>query len=130
MRIGELAKSAQTRVDTIRFYERIGLLPKAARTASNYRNYSGIHVERLAFIRRCRGLDMSLDEIRELLKFCDEPHRQCNAVNELLDRHIIEVETRILGLQKLARELRRLSSVCRAPARARDCQVLKALRAS
>ena len=128
MRIGELARSAQTRADTIRFYERIGLLPKAARTASNYRTYSGIHVERLAFIRRCRGLDMSLDEIRELLKFCDEPHRKCGAVNELLDRHIVEVERRIHGLQKLARELRRLSTVCRSPAKAKDCEVLKALR--
>ena len=130
MRIGELAKSAQTRVDTIRFYERVGLLPKAARTASNYRTYSHIHIERLAFIRRCRGLDMSLDEIRELLKFCDEPHLKCSAVNELVDRHIIEVESRIVELQKLARELRRLGSICRTPSRAKDCQVLQALRAS
>ena len=130
MRIGELARSAQTRVDTIRYYERVGLLPKAARTASNYRDYSVMHFERLAFIRRCRGLGMSLDEIRELLKFCDEPQRKCGAVNELLDRHIAEVESRILRLQELVRELRRLSTVCRTPARAKDCQVLKALRAS
>ncbi|MGD2140413.1 MAG: Cd(II)/Pb(II)-responsive transcriptional regulator [Burkholderiales bacterium] len=130
MRIGELAKSAQTRVDTIRFYERVGLLPKAARTASNYRSYARIHAERLAFIRRCRGLDMSLDEIRELLTFCDEPHRKCGAVNELVDRHIIDVESRIAQLQKLARELRRLSTVCGSPVKAKDCRVLQALRAS
>jgi len=129
MRIGEFARSVQTPVDTIRFYERVGLLPKPERTASNYRRYSRAHVERLAFIRRCRGLDMSLDEIRELLTFCDEPHRKCGAVNELVDRHITEVETRIIELQKLAGELRRLSTVCRTPAKAKDCRVLKALRA-
>ena len=130
MRIGELARSAQTRVDTIRFYERIGLLPRPERTASNYRRFSRVHVERLAFIRRCRGLDMSLDEIRELLTFCDEPTRKCGAVNELVDRHIMDVESRIVELQTLARELRRLSKVCRTPARAKDCQVLRALRAA
>ena len=130
MRIGELASSVQTRVDTIRFYERVGLLPKPGRTASNYRSYSSVHAERLAFIRRCRGLDMSLDEIRELLTFCDEPHRKCGAVNELVDRHIVEVESRIVELQKLARELRRLSTVCRTPAKAKNCQVLQALRTS
>ncbi len=130
MRIGELARSVQTRVDTIRFYEKVGLLPKPKRTASNYRAYSNSHAERLAFIRRCRRLDMSLDEIRELLTFCDEPHRQCSAVNELVNRHIIEVESRIVELQKLARELRRLSTVCRSPAKAKDCQVLQALRLS
>jgi Cd(II)/Pb(II)-responsive transcriptional regulator len=130
MRTGELAKSVQTSVDTIRFYERVGLLPRPERTASNYRSYSRVHVERLAFIRRCRGLDMSLDEIRELLKLCDEPHRKCGAVNKLLDRHIIEVESRILEMQELAGELRRLSTVCRTPAEVKDCQVLKALRAS
>ena len=130
MRIGELARSVQTRVDTIRFYERVGLLPKPGRTASNYRSYSDVHAERLAFIRRCRRLGMSLDEIRELLTFCDEPNRKCGAVNELVDRHIIEVESRIVELQKLARELRRLSTVCPTPAEAKNCQVLQALRAS
>lgn len=130
MRIGELAKSVQTPIDTIRFYERFGLLPKPARTASNYRTYSDIHAARLAFIRRCRNLEMSLDEIRRLLQFCDEPQRQCDAVNDMIEKHILQVESRIGGLQSLARELRQLRAVCRAPAKAKNCQVLKVLRTS
>lgn len=130
MRIGELAKSVQTPVDTIRFYERVGLLPNPARTASNYRSYSSVHADRLAFIRRCRSLEMSLDEIRGLLQFCDEPQRRCNAVNDMIEKHIIQVESRIVGLQSLARELRQLRVVCRAPDKAKNCEVLKVLRRS
>ncbi len=128
MRIGELARSAQTPVDTIRFYERVGLLPNPARTASNYRSYSSVHAERLAFVRRCRDLDMSLHEIRMLLQLCDEPQRGCNAVNDVLEKHIVQVESRISELQCLARELRQLRTLCRAPAKAKYCEVLKVLR--
>ena len=71
MKIGELAKAAQTQTETIRFYEREGLLPAAPRTDSNYRSYGQAHVERLTLIRRCRALDMNLDEIRALLKVWD-----------------------------------------------------------
>ena len=128
MRIGELAKRVQTSVDTIRFYERAGLLPKPGRTASNYRTYSSVHIERLAFIRRCRSLDMSLHEIRSLLRLCDEPTRRCDSVNDMLDVHIVQVELRIDGLQSLSRELRQLRAVCRAPGKAKNCQVLNILR--
>lgn len=128
MRIGEVAEVTRTPVDTIRYYERLGLLPKPGRTASNYRAYTSGQVERLNFIRRCRSLDMSLDEIRELLVFCDEPQRHCHAVNDVLDGHIRQVEDRIGQLQRLARELRQLRAVCRAPGTAADCRILGRLR--
>ena len=73
MKIGELAKAAHTQVETIRYYEREGLLPETARTDGNYRMYAEEHVDRLSFIRHCRGLDMTLDEIRVLLRFKDAP---------------------------------------------------------
>ena len=73
MKIGELAKATGTQTETIRYYEREQLLPTAKRTESNYRVYDGSHVERLAFIRHCRSLDMTLDEIRVLLHFKDAP---------------------------------------------------------
>lgn len=130
MRIGELAKSVKTPVDTIRYYERVGLLLQAERTASNYRSYSNAHADRLAFIRRCRGLDMSLAEIRVLLQMCDEPQRRCGAVNDMLDEHIDQVEARILELQRLAGELRKLRTVCSTPHKAKNCPVLKILRSS
>ncbi len=66
MRIGELAKATDTQVETIRYYEREALLPKPERTDGNYRVYASEHVERLSFIRYCRGLDVTLDETRVL----------------------------------------------------------------
>ena len=85
MRIGDLAESTGTAVETIRFYEREGLIPAARRAENNYRVYTDAHVERLAFIRHCRNLDMTLDEIRTLLRFKDAPTRNCGDVNALLD---------------------------------------------
>jgi Cd(II)/Pb(II)-responsive transcriptional regulator len=101
MRIGELAKLADSDVDTIRYYEKIGILPKAARTEGNYRHYGEAYVERLRFVRHCRALDMTLDEIRVLLRFRDTPEANCAAVNELLDEHIGHVATRIAALTEL-----------------------------
>jgi Cd(II)/Pb(II)-responsive transcriptional regulator len=128
MRIGEVADQTQTPVDTIRYYERSGLLPTPARTSSNYRSYSAAQVERLSFIRRCRGLDMSLDEIRSLLVFCDQPQRRCHEVDTVLDDHIRHVDQRIEELNRLARELKQLRAVCRAPGSAANCRILNTLR--
>jgi Cd(II)/Pb(II)-responsive transcriptional regulator len=128
MRIGEVATLTETPVDTIRYYERQGLLPAPARTGANYRAYSTAQVERLHFIRRCRSLDMSLAEIRSLLVFCDQPQRHCQDVNTVLDEHIRQVEQRIEELTRLARELKQLRAVCRAPGKAEHCRILTTLR--
>ena len=95
MKIGELAKATGTQTETIRYYEREQLLPAATRTESNYRVYDDSHVERLAFIRHCRCLDMTLDEIRVLLHFKDAPCENCGAVDALLQAHIGHVVSRI-----------------------------------
>jgi Cd(II)/Pb(II)-responsive transcriptional regulator len=128
MRIGEVAEKTQTPIDTIRYYEREGLLPAPSRTAANYRTYQGVHVDRLNFIRRCRQLDMSLEEIRALLAFCDRPASRCDLVNTILDEHIQHVEVRMSELRRLAKELRDLRAVCRAPGSADDCEILIQLR--
>jgi Cd(II)/Pb(II)-responsive transcriptional regulator len=130
MRIGELAERTFTPVDTIRYYEKAGLLPAVDRSASNYRAYGPAQVQRLNFIRRCRALDMSLEEIRALLDFCDVPSRDCGEVNTLLDEHLAHVETRLRDLQRLARELRQLRSACRSPGAAEQCRILLDLRQS
>ena len=88
LKIGELAQRTGTQVETIRYYEREGLLPEPARSEGNYRLYDKAHTERLSFIRHCRSLDMTLDEIRALLKFRDAPNQECGEVNALLDEHI------------------------------------------
>lgn len=127
MKIGELAKATQTPTETIRFYEREGLLPAAPRTASNYRRYGPAEVERLGLIRRCRALDMNLQEIRALLAIWDAQGPQCGEVNALLDAHLGHVSTRIRELEALRDELQALRQRCAAASRLADCGILQDL---
>lgn len=127
MKIGELAAVSDTGVETIRYYEREGLLPEPARTESNYRCYGEEHVTRLRFIRRARGLDMSLDEVRVLLRFKDSPHENCRDVNGVLDEHIGHVSRRIKELRALEKELKRLRAQCGEAREAQECGILEGL---
>lgn len=127
MKIGELAAAIGTQVETIRYYEREGLLPTPTRTEGNYRVYDHAHVQRLAFIRHCRCLDMTLDEIRVLLHFKDAPTENCGEVDELLDEHIGHVVSRIKELKALERELRALRAACSEGRSAADCGILGGL---
>src|SRR5215467_7836580 len=105
MTIGELARTTGCGIETIRYYEREGLLPKTTRTNGNYRRYGEQHVRLLSFIRHCRSLDMSLNEIGILLKFRAGSQENCGEVNALIDTHLRHVEGRIEELQGLEREL-------------------------
>jgi Cd(II)/Pb(II)-responsive transcriptional regulator len=127
MKIGELAKRTGCLVETIRYYEKEGLLPEPSRSDGNYRLYGKTHVERLQFIRNCRSLDMSLNEIRRLLKFRDAPEENCCEVNVLLDEHIGHVADRISALKKLQRQLRELRTLCQKTQAAKDCGILQTL---
>lgn len=127
MKIGELAEASGSAIETIRFYEREGLLPSAARTVSNYRIYDQSHVDRLVFIRHCRSLDMALDEIRVLLRFKDAPDRPCDEVNEVLDTHIGHVASRIRELKVLEKHLKVLRARCHETQTAGHCGILKGL---
>lgn len=127
MRIGELAKRTGCEVPTIRYYEREGLLPPLARTEANYRIYGEAHVERLLFIRHCRSLDMTLDEIRVLLRYRDLPEESCDAVNDLIDEHIGHVVDRIAALRELELQLRDLRARCHESQQTRSCGILEAL---
>jgi Cd(II)/Pb(II)-responsive transcriptional regulator len=112
MKIGELAKAAGTQAETVRYYEREGLLPEPARTGSNYRSYGESHLARLSFIRACRALDMTLDEIRALLRFKEAPAENCRAVDTLIDEHARHVAERIRELEALQAELKALRARC------------------
>jgi Cd(II)/Pb(II)-responsive transcriptional regulator len=127
LKIGELAKRTGSQVETIRYYEREGLLPAPARSEGNYRLYGPSHAERLQFIRHCRSLDMTLDEIRSLLSFRDAPEASCSAVNDLLDKHIDHVATRIRELQALQKQLKGLRSLCHSTQAVKDCEILQTL---
>ena len=130
MKIGELALAALTQVEPIRYYERAGLLPQTPRSEGNYRIYGPEHVERLAFVRRCRSLDMTLDEIRVLLRFNDEPQAECGEVNALLDEHIAHVATRIRELCQLEKQLKALREQCAGVREAAHCGILNELKQS
>ena len=127
MKIGELARLAGTKVVTIRYYEREGLLPETTRTEGNYRMYGNAHAERLTFIRNCRSLEMTLDEIRVLLRFKDSPSENCGAVNELLDQHVGHVTSCIRELRRLERQLRDLRDLCLEARDAECCGILNEL---
>lgn len=127
MKIGELAQASATTIETIRFYEREGLLPHAARTQGNYRIYENYHVERLVFVRHCRSLDMALDEIRQLLMLKDSPQDTCADVNDLLDEHIGHVAQRMGELRTLQRQLKALRERCSEETAAQTCGILKQL---
>ena len=127
MRIGDLARSTATPVQTIRFYEQQGLLPPPRRAENNYRVYVEAHAERLAFIRQARGLDMSLDEIRVLLRWQAQPGADCGAVNALVDEHIQHIATRIRELRALERQLKALRAQCRQASDTAHCGILVGL---
>ena len=127
LKIGELAKRTGCLVETIRYYEREGLLSVPLRSENNYRLYDELHAERLQFIRHCRSLDMTLDEIRHLLQFRDAPEQNCGEVNALLDKHIGHVVDRIAQLQDLQRQLSELRSHCHSAQAAKDCGILQGL---
>ena len=130
MKIGELSAASGTTIESIRFYEREGLIAEPGRTDGNYRVYGDEHVQRLVFIRRCRSLDMALDEIRVLLAFKDAPSANCGDVNTVLDEHIGHVTSRVQELRVLERQLRELRSQCHSIESGADCGILKQLSGS
>lgn len=112
MKIGELAARTGCQPVTIRYYEQAGLLPVPPRSEGNYRVYTRAHEERLLFIRNCRALDMSLDEIRQLLDYQDNPSGDCSEINALVEAHIEHVSSRIKVLQQLQDKLVGLRQRC------------------
>lgn len=129
MKIGELAQVAQTTVETVRYYEKEGLLPEPARTAGNFRMYGTEHVERLRFIRNCRALDMSHEEIHTLLDLADQPADGCGAINAVFDQHIAHVDERIRELAHLKQQLGALRERCVSEQAVHACGIMKGLAA-
>lgn len=126
-RIGDLATRLSVGVETIRYYEREGLLPKPARSEGNYRLYSAAERERLEFILHCRALDMTHEEIRNLLRLRDTPEQGCAEVNAVLDEHIGHVAERMRVLRSLQGQLKDLRARCEAPGTSKECGILEGL---
>jgi Cu(I)-responsive transcriptional regulator len=124
--IGELARATGTKVETIRYYERIGVLPPPARTGGNYRAYRRHHLERLSFIRRGRDLGFSLSEVRQLLRLSDQRDQSCAEVDRIARAHLATVQRKLADLAALDAELRQLIDQCRHGTVA-ECRIIDAL---
>lgn len=127
MKIGELSAATGTPIETIRYYERDGLLPAPSRSEGNFRIYDETHLTRLTFVRHCRALDMNLDEVRVLLKFRDGGASDCGEVHALLDEHIDHVRVRIRELRNLDKDLRVLREQCQEAPAPLQCGILNGL---
>ena len=124
--IGKLGARAGVKVPTIRYYEQIGLLPKAERSSGNQRLYEQKALERLAFIRHARDLGFTLEAIRDLLSLSDRPDQPCDAADAIATAQLAEVESRLARLTALRTELERMVVQC-AGGRIADCRVIEVL---
>lgn len=127
MRIGELGRTTGVDIDTIRYYEKQGLLPLPERMPNGYRAYGAAHLERLAFIRHCRALDMPLAEIKRLLDFVAHPEADCGDINRLIDEQLKRVRARLESMRALEKQLAALRARCEAGHTAADCGILHEL---
>jgi Cd(II)/Pb(II)-responsive transcriptional regulator len=127
MKIGALSQQANVPVETIRYYEKIGLMPAPERGENGYRSYAKAHLDRLLFIRRCRNLDMAQEEIRELLRLAEKPTADCSEVDALLASHLSHVRARLKELTSLEQTLVSLQRACASPGAISDCGILDGL---
>jgi DNA-binding transcriptional MerR regulator len=125
--IGELAKATGTKVVTVHYYEQAGLLPLPPRTPGNYRAYGADHLHRLRFIRRCRDLGFTLDQVRDLLRLSSQEDQPCGEVNRISAEHLTEIEQKIVDLTRLADELRRINGRCQGGGVIANCRIIEAL---
>lgn len=127
MPIGALAQRTGVKVETIRYYEQVGLLPPPERSEGNQRRYGGRHAERLAFIRHARDLGFAVDNIRTLLKLSDTPGMACDEAHAISASHLEEVRDKIAKLRSLEKELERIATTCKGGVAACDCAIIEAL---
>jgi MerR family mercuric resistance operon transcriptional regulator len=126
MRIGMLARQTGCQVETIRYYERVGILPEPQRGLNNYRHYGEMHRRRLRFVRRCRDLGFRLEEVRNLLGMIDGGTQSCAEVEALARQHLDEIQTKIADLRQMESRLGQLLASCRG-GNMPDCSLLELL---
>ncbi len=127
MRIKALSEATGVQVETIRFYEKQGLLPSPARTDNGYRTYAAPHLERLAFIRHCRALDMPLADVQRLLDLTDAPAGDCADVDLLVEAQLARVRARLKSMRALEKQLVQLRSRCSGEHAHGECGILHEL---
>ena len=124
--IGDLGRATNTKVETVRYYERIGLLPRPPRTTGNYRDYGEPELGRLSFIRGARDLGFTLDQIRALLKLSDDRNCDCAGIDRIAEAHLQAVDRKLADLTRLRRELKAVIASCDGGTVA-ECRIIEAL---
>jgi len=124
--IGAVSKQTGCHIETIRYYERIGLLPSPSRSAGGYRRYGLEHLKRLTFVRRTRDLGFTLDEIRRLLRLADRRERSCAQARDLATAHLRDVQAKLQDLRVMERVLKGMIAQC-ADGTLPDCPLIEAL---
>ena len=127
MRIGQIATATGVDVETVRYYEKAGLLPPPRRRANGYRAYGPAQIERLAFIRHCRSLDVTIADIQRLLALIDHPASKCHEADALIDTQLQRVRARLESLTTLEKQLVSLRARCKTPRSSRRCGILAEL---
>lgn len=132
MKIGQIAKACGVRIDTLRYYEKEGLIQPLTRTDAGYREYDGRAIDQMRFIIKAKTLGFSLQEIRELLSLrIDREHHPCSEVKELAEAKLASIEAKIAELQRMHVTLKRMSDMCcGGPEPATQCSILDALEKS
>ncbi|MCK5656361.1 MAG: MerR family transcriptional regulator [Syntrophobacteria bacterium] len=128
--IGQLAKKAEVNIQTVRYYERRGLLPDPPRRESGYRQYSLSDLARLRFIKHAKELGFSLRETMELLTLRVDPNTTCTNVKKRAEAKLVDVEDKILALQRIKEALTHLVGLCRGRGPTSECPILEALEAT
>ena len=126
MKTGDLARLADVKVETVLFYEKEGLLPRPARTRSNYRDYGKSDVARLLFIRRSRDLGFDLQSVRKLLTLADDLSQLCDAIDAIASEQLSKVKRKIADLKALQSELKNVVGQCKSGT-VSDCKIIEAL---
>jgi len=127
MKISELSRATGVDVDTIRYYEKAGLLPPPAREANGYRSYAATHLERLAFVRHCRALDIPLADVKRLLDFVGGARDDSGDIDALIEAQLLRVRARLKSLRALERQLAMLRESCDADHATHECGILQEL---
>ena len=127
MQIKQLASATGVDIETIRFYEKQGLLPEPVRKDNGYRDYDATHLERLSFIRHCRALEMPLSQVATLLGFVDRPHAPCDGIDDLVGQQLAKVRARLKSRKALEKQLLQLRARCSGAHEAQSCGILTEL---
>ena len=126
--VGDLATQSGCKVETVRYYEKTGVMPDPPRTEGGHRIYSLDHLKRLVFIRRSRGLGFSIDQVRNLLRFVDEPDHTCGEVRDMAMQQVQDAQKKIDDLKHLQKALREMSARCKGGRyKVEDCPIVDAL---